>query len=105
MNAPQQLAMDGMLLAEAAASPDWRERWSGAIAALASRGEAFTADQVREIAGEPDDHPNAAGALFHRAARSGLIRRVGYRKSARDVLHAHPIALWEGTSKAREYAA
>lgn len=101
----QQLALAGMTLADQAASDDWKDRWDAAIVALAAMGEEFCADDVREIAGPPTDHPNACGARFQAAARSGLIRPVGYRKSARDVLHAHPIALWVGTAKARESAA
>lgn len=95
--AGEQLALVGMGLARDAASDAWKDRWNQAIAALARTGEEFTADDVRKIAGAPTDHENAAGALFNGAARRGLIRRVGYRKSARDVLHAHPIAVWKGT--------
>lgn len=96
MTAGAQLALAGMERADAAASPDWRTRWDKAIALLALSGEPFSADDVREIAGPPEDHPNACGARFLAASRSGLVRRVGYRKSSRAVLHAHPVALWEG---------
>ena len=96
----QQLALLGMAQADAAAAPEWKERWDKAIVLLAIGGEEFTADDVREIAGAPDDHPNAAGARFQSAARKGLIRHAGYRKSSREVLHAHPIAVWVGTPKA-----
>jgi hypothetical protein len=91
-----QLALEGMTLADGAASEEWKDRWDRAIAALARTGEEFTADDVRRIAGPPLDHPNAAGARFHAAARRGLIERTGYRKSARQILHAHPIAVWRG---------
>jgi hypothetical protein len=100
-----QLALEGMALAEAAASEDWQDRWDEAIRLLAGSGREFTADDVREVAGPPTDHPNAAGSRFHTAAMAGLIRRVGYRKSARDVLRAHPIAVWTGTGKALEIPA
>lgn len=94
----QQLAIAGMTLADNAASPDWKARWDAAIVELAATGRTFCADDVREIAGAPTDHPNAAGARFQAARRAGLIRHAGYRKSARDVLHAHPIALWIGAA-------
>lgn len=86
----------GMARAEAAAGDAWKDRWRGAIGDLAERGEPFTADDVRALVGEPDDHRNAAGALFRGMAAQGVIRHVGYRKSARTVLHSHPIAVWVG---------
>lgn len=92
----QGLADKGMALANGAASPEWKRKWDAAIRDLARAGEPFTADDVRDRAGEPTDHPNACGARFNAAARSGLIERVGYRKSARPILHSHPIALWQG---------
>jgi len=101
----EQLGLLGMALADEAASDAWQAKWDRAIILLAISGEPFCADDVREIAGPPEDHPNACGARFQAAARRGLIRHWGYRKSARAVLHAHPIAEWVGTAKAREAAA
>jgi len=101
----EQLGLLGMALADEAADPAWTDRWDKAIILLAISGELFCSDDVREIAGPPLDHPNACGSRFQSAARRGLIRHVGYRKSTRAVLHAHPVALWIGTAKAREAAA
>lgn len=95
----QQLALVGMALADLAAG-NWKDRWDAAITELARAGVPFTTDEVRELAGAPEDHPNAAGARIQDAARKGLIARIGYRKSAREALHAHPLALWQGTAKA-----
>lgn len=92
----EALKNQGMVRAYEAADGDWKNNWSQAIALLASIGEPFTSDEVREIAGAPWDHPNAAGALFHKAARAGLIRSIGYRKSERSTLHKHPLTLWVG---------
>jgi hypothetical protein len=88
----------GMGLADAAAAEDWKARWDAAIERLARAGEPFTSDEVRELAGPPTDHPNAAGSRFSTAARRGLIRRVGYRNSTRGTLHSHPLSLWKGAS-------
>lgn len=92
----------GMLRADQAANPDWKERVDEAIAALArARDEydelvRFTAEDVRALAGDPPNHPNAMGARFNAAARRGLIRKVAYRLSGRPTLHRHPIAVWQG---------
>jgi hypothetical protein len=94
----EQLAIAGMTLADQAASTDWKDRWNAAIAQLASVGVEFTADDVRELAGEPTDHPNAIGARFHAAARAGLIKRAGYRKSQRTARHANTVAVWVGAA-------
>ena len=91
-----QLAMFGMTLADEAASPTWKDRWDDAIALLARSGEEFTTDEVRGIAGPPEDHFNACGARLQSAARRGLIEACGYRRSTRAVLHAHPLTLWRG---------
>lgn len=96
MTTPAQLALVGMSTAEEAAS-DWTERWEATICRLAAAGGTFSADDVRDLAGEPVDHPNAAGALFMRLARRGVIRKAGYAPSRREVLHHHNIGRWEGT--------
>lgn len=97
MTSGAQLALDGMFLADQAASQDWKDRWDNAIVALARTGQEFTTDEIRKIAGPPEDHPNAAGARLQVASRAGVIRATGgYRKSTRDTLHAHPLTVWVG---------
>ncbi len=101
MNATQPQLGDaykqlGMLRADVAASTSWKQDVDAAIVELAATGEPFTAEEVRELAGDPPDHPNAMGARFNAAARAGLIVRVGYRLARRASLHRHPIALWVG---------
>jgi hypothetical protein len=88
----------GMALADSAAAPDWKARWDEAILELARGGLPFTSDEVRELAGPPTDHPNAAGSRFAAAARAGVIERIGYRNSTRAVLHSHPLSVWRGRS-------
>lgn len=93
----------GMARADDVADHAWKDRVDNAIATLAStrdeHGELlrFTAEDVRDLAGDPPDHPNAHGARFSAAARRGLIRKVGYRLASRASLHRHPLALWQGT--------
>lgn len=86
---------EGMALADAAEPGFWRDRADAAIKALAAEQREFTAEDVRKLAGSPT-HPNAFGSRFLAAARSGLIRKTGYRNSKRASLHAHPIAVWRG---------
>ncbi len=91
----------GMFRADEAADAGWKARVDAAIEELAASGAPFTAEDVREIAGDPPDHPNAMGARFAAAAQRGLIRSVGYRKARRASLHRHPIHVWEGTWRTR----
>lgn len=93
----EALKQHGMEQAEVAAD-EWKLLWEQAIRVLASIGDPFTSDDVRAIAGEPWDHPNACGSLFHKAARAGIIRAIGYRKSERARLHSHPLTLWIGVA-------
>lgn len=88
----------GMALADGAEDDAWKRAADAAIRALAASGAEFGAEEVRALAGSPS-RPNAFGARFNAAARSGLIRKVGYRKSSRPSLHAHPVAVWRGVEK------
>ncbi len=74
----------------------WRAAADEAIAGLAEAGRAFTAADVRAVVGDPPGHFNAMGSRFLAAARAGVIERVGYERSARPSLHAHPVAVWRG---------
>jgi hypothetical protein len=75
-------------------------RWKveNAIWELAQTGAYFCADQVRAMVGDPprEISSNLTGALFHAAARSGLIRSVGYTHSARVVGHKNVVKSWVG---------
>ena len=73
---------------------DWRAACDNAIASLAATGQEFTAEDVRAICGDPPNHPNAMGARFLAASRSGLLERVAYRRPARATSHASVIAVW-----------
>lgn len=60
------------------------------------RGEPFTADDVRELAGDPEaHHPNYISALFAHAVQAGRIRQVGPAfRTARKSRHAGLSRRW-----------
>jgi len=76
----------------------WKRDASQALAMLASNGEPFSADDIRERVGNPPHHFNAMGAVFRVASIQGLIRRVGYEQSTRSSRHASFRSMWIGTS-------
>jgi hypothetical protein len=77
----------------------YRELLLCAIEVLAAKGDPFSADDARAIAGDPPrfTHPNVAGAVFNAAARAGIIRMVGVGISRRAVGHGNLTRLWTGT--------
>jgi hypothetical protein len=80
-------------------TPDeWRNSVDGIIMAMASSGEEFTAEDVRDYAGDPPNHHNAMGARFLAAAKSGVIVRVGFANSRRKRSHAAVIAVYRGAN-------
>lgn len=86
----------GVEVVDAAVSEAWKRDADLAIDELAKSGNSFTAEDLRSMVGDPPNHPNAMGARFLKAAKRGLIIRVGYRQSQRESLHLHPIAVWKG---------
>lgn len=80
------------------ANTAYRAKLIGAIEQLAGSGGPFTSDDVRRVAGDPpvDCSPNVAGAVINHAARAGLIRMVGWTKSARVIGHGNDVRLWQG---------
>lgn len=80
-------------------TPDqWRDEVDGIIMAMASSGEEFTAEDVREYAGDPPNHHNAMGARFLAAVKQGTIVRVGFANSRRKRSHAAVIAVYRGAN-------
>lgn len=78
---------------------DWRSSAQFAIANLAVAGKPFTAEDVRDLVGDPPNHSNAMGAQFMVACKAGMIRRIGYAKPRRASRHAGVIAEWIGTQE------
>lgn len=76
----------------------WKQAVDGVIAAMASSGEEFTAEDVREFSGDPPNHHNAMGARILTAIKRGLIVRVGFTNSRRKRSHAAVIAVYKGVN-------
>jgi hypothetical protein len=100
-----QLSLTGIELRDAGVSSvtehtpgEWRSAADQAIVALANKREPFTADDVRELVGDPPNHPNAMGARFLDAVRAGIIRQVGRSLPVRASRHASSVGLWIGVS-------
>ncbi len=76
----------------------YRNKLWATIEALAAGGETFCADDARLMAGDPPAaySPNLVGALFNHAAKAGLIRTVGFTRSARVKGHQNLVRLWRG---------
>lgn len=73
----------------------WKTSMDTAISTYAKTGRTFTAEDVREIAGEPPT-PNAMGARFLQAMKRGIISKVGYRSAHRSSAHGRAIAVYTG---------
>jgi hypothetical protein len=89
----------GAARASSAQPDEWRAAVDAEIRRLAATGEAFTADDVSRATGDsPTGSPGAMGARFLAASKRGEIVNVGYEKSQRQSVHAHPIAQWRGAA-------
>ncbi len=86
----------GIAATEVAALFDpWVSSCDRAITYLASCGLPFSAEDVRELCGDPP-RPNLFGVRFRAALRAGSIRRVGYAPSTRPERRGGVVAMWEG---------
>ena len=64
------------------------------IMTITANGEEVTAEDVREWIGDPPS-PNAFGAVFMAACRSGLIVKTGYRQSKRKERRAGLVGVYK----------
>lgn len=87
---------EGMAKVDAKACEAWKTAASEEIERLAKTGERFTAENVREVAGDPPGHPNAMGARMSAACKAGTIIQVGYEKAKRPEAHARVLAAYTG---------
>lgn len=81
----------------------WMDYVTSAIACFAKSGIEFTSEDVRTYCGtwaafSSPKHPNAWGAAFSRAAKQGLIERVGYQKNRLASAHSRIVSTWRGVS-------
>ena len=76
----------------------YRWRLENAIDELARTGTPFTADHIRNLAGDPpaDISTNLVGAVVNAAAKAGTIRAVGFTYSARVKGHKNVVRSWVG---------
>jgi hypothetical protein len=84
-----QLSMDAAL----DHAEDWAERaerWFHSV----NHGVSFTADDLRELVGDPPAHGDAMGAVFRSAARAGLITCTGTTTSKRPDAHGRLLREW-----------
>jgi hypothetical protein len=86
-----------------ASADDAHTNWSATAylvlrAFVRRREHAFTAENVRAFATEkglPEANDQRAwGSIFQRAAKEGLIRKLGYRQAEGRACHMHPVTLW-----------
>ena len=86
-----QLAFDAAL---GRTTEQWQEDARFAVYRFCFRDVEFTAEDIREKAGDPPGSPNALGALLHALEAEGKIRVVGFRRSARPSSHGRRILVW-----------
>lgn len=84
-----QLSMDAAL-ERAEAWVERAERWFGSV----RPGVDFTADDLRDLVGDPPAHGDAMGAVFRKAHRSGLITCSGFTTSTRPDAHGRALRTW-----------
>ncbi len=94
MSAPAVISIDP--------KADWMTDADHAIASLSSRylrtGQTFTADDVYQIAGEPDDN-HWPGAAFRAArARGEIVKTHAYVQSKRRGRRGSTIAVWRAAT-------
>ena len=98
-HASQRAAQAGMTSALPPRDDPWAMSFERAVCRLASTGREFSADDVFQMVGAPSDERRAKaapGALMNRMAKLGVIRHVGYTKSARPQSHNNLLRTWVG---------
>ena len=80
-------------------NPDWVNAAMTEIVRLVALKPEITADDLRPFIDRagPPKHPNAIGAAFSGVAKSGLIRRVSFRKSDTPSNHSRYVTVWART--------
>lgn len=72
----------------------WRQWALREISIMAANGLEFTADDVRQVVGEPD-HPNRWGGVWLAARRAGLVVPTGeVRPSTTASRHGSLVRVW-----------
>jgi hypothetical protein len=71
----------------------WRDRAKDAIQTLIERDATFTAEDIRELAGDPPE-PNDLGPILMTAHKRKIIERVGYQPATRASRAGSINAVW-----------
>jgi hypothetical protein len=74
----------------------WQRNVRRAVLTLCRADITFTAETVREMAGDPPGAPNAMGAALHALAEEGLIVEVGSTRSKRPEARGRRVLVWRG---------
>lgn len=78
----------------------WRHLIDRAIDELATKGTSFTAEDVREVAGEPPGtSANTLGPAINAASRARIIEQVGYELATRPEAHSRVLRVWKGVGR------
>lgn len=72
---------------------EWLKYAEMAIKTLRLTKDEFTTDDLKPFVNAPNS-PNSYGAAFNVAAKAGLIKRVGYRKSTSPSAHGRVVSVW-----------
>lgn len=84
--------------AEANADEAWKAEAERAIRYLASDGQPFTSETVRDLAGDPPGNGSVMGAMIRSAAVRGLIREADGKppNAKRPGMHGTRLIAWVG---------
>lgn len=72
-----------------------------AVAQLVVRGQPFTSDDVHRMLRVTPTHPNGIGAAMLLAAKRGMVKQVGFRRSERPVARGRMLAVYVGADTTR----
>lgn len=79
------------------AGDEWKERAFTALLRFTLSHRTFTIEELREASpevGEPPDR-RAWGQVPLRAARKGIIRKIGWVEAKDPAVHGNAVSLWE----------
>ena len=83
----------------------WRQLAWKEVKRLADTGRPFTVADLYEKVGHPDDthEPNGknnqVGAIFHAAAKDGLIEPIGFQPARTEHRRGGIVRVWRGKSR------
>lgn len=90
----QTLRDEGIALVEENTDDAWNDEVDSVIETLANSRDSFTSDDVWANVSFLPHHNSSMGAAFNRAAKSGLIKKVGWVESRRPSAHARVVRVW-----------